>query len=103
MPSLKEGAEALRLAICRFQRALPVRVLTANACPLLLTPKSWSLTRIGEYSSRCPALYRQRIEKGGLTAGASRYRVRCGLSPYIGQSIVPETGVGASLVIVQGA
>ena len=72
MPSLKVGAEAFRCAICRFQRALPVRVLIAKARPLLLIPKSWLLTRIGEYSSRWPPLNRQRIEKGGFTPGASR-------------------------------
>ena len=40
--------------------------------PSLLTPKSSSPTSIGEYSSRWLPLNRQRIEKGGLTAGASR-------------------------------
>ena len=29
--------------------------------------------------------------------------MRSGFSPYIGQFVVPETGCGASLVIVHGA
>src|SRR5690242_19624003 len=47
---------------------------------------------IGEYSIRCPASYCQATLNGGFTREVWRYRMRCGLPPYVGQSTVGAVG-----------